>query len=260
MKIIKIPLNVGAMKKKEGIEIGPDKIEEKIKNYYLKEAGILPIYEFSKVIVNNSDIDESNKNIEKKASELDEPAIFLGGDHSITYSTFKGFLKNNPEAGILIFDAHLDCVNNFSPPTHEDYLRTLIEEKYIKTENVVLIGIRNIDPVELEFSKKNKLKIFSMDEISKDGINDVMDSVMSVVRKFKKLYVSVDIDVLDPAFAPGTGYCEPGGLSTRELIYCIQKLKLLKNIGMWDLVEVNPKKDINDLTVSAAAKLLIEMC
>ena len=82
---------------------------------------------------------------------------------------------------------------------------------------------------------------------------------MSVARKFDALYVSVDIDVLDPAFAPGTGYTEPGGLTTRELIYFIQRLKNLKNIQMWDLVEVNPEKDVNNLTVMVAAKLIVEM-
>ena len=73
------------------------------------------------------------------------------------------------------------------------------------------------------------------------------------------MYFSIDIDVLDPAFAPGTGYIEPGGLSTRELIYLIQRIKLLKNIRKYDLVEVNPDRDISLTTCKAAAKIVKEL-
>ena len=192
-------------------------------------------------------------------SNLDIPAILVGGDHSMTYSAFKAFSKKHANPGFLVFDAHLDCENDFSPPTHEDYLRVLIEENHLKKENVVVVGLRNIHSNELEFSKKNKLKTFSISEIYQEGRHEIADSFMSVARKFDALYVSVDIDVLDPAFAPGTGYTEPGGLTTRELIYFIQRLKNLKNIQMWDLVEVNPEKDVNNLTVMVAAKLIVEM-
>jgi agmatinase len=82
---------------------------------------------------------------------------------------------------------------------------------------------------------------------------------MSVARQWPKAYLSIDIDVLDPAFAPGTGYAEPGGLTTREMVYMLQRLKLLRNIGMADLVEVNPEKDIQGMTAKAASKLIIEL-
>ena len=78
-------------------------------------------------------------------------------------------------------------------------------------------------------------------------------------RNFSDSYISVDIDVLDPAFAPGTGYLEPGGLSTRELLYLLQRIKLLKNIRKYDLVEVNPDKDINLMTCKTAAKIIKEL-
>jgi len=150
-------------------------------------------------------------------------------------------------------------MNNFSPPTHEDYLSVLIEENHLIKENVIVLGVRNTHGNELKFSKKNNLKIFDMKEITVEGINDVADAIMSVARQFDALYVSIDIDVLDPAFAPGTGYTEPGGMTSRELIYFIQRLKNLKNIQMWDIVEVNPLKDVNNLTVETTAKLVVEM-
>ena len=259
MKLIKIPLNAGALSKKKGIEKGPDVIHSKIENFYLKENGVLPFFSVDEVKIDNLNIEKSNLAISKKIQELDIPAIIIGGDHSLTYSSFKEFSKKHKNPGLIIFDAHLDCENNFSPPTHEDFLRVLIEEKHLKPENVAHIGLRNFHSNEIEYAKKSKLKLFDMREITRDGLHDVADAFTAVARTFDAVYVSIDIDVLDPSFAPGTGYIEPGGLTTRQLIYFIQRLKNLKNIELWDLVEVNPSKDISELTITIAAKLLVEM-
>jgi len=259
MKIVKIPIITGALNKKQGLEKGPDAIEKEVKNFFLKENSVLPVLNFEEIKIDNSNIEESNKKIFDYVKELHIPAILLGGDHSLTYPAFKGFSKNHSNPGLLVFDAHLDCENNFSPPTHEDYLRVLIEEKHLKKENVIVIGLRNFHSNEIEFAKKNKVKLYDMKELSNNKINEIADAIMSVCRRFDALYISVDIDVLDPAFAPGTGYIEPGGLTTRQLLYFVQRLKNLKNIKMWDLVEINPEKDINKLTVLTAAKLLVEM-
>ena len=259
MKLIKIPLNAGALAKKKGIEKAPNIIVSKIENFFLKENGVLPFINIQELKINNENIQESNDLISLAIKKQDSPAIIVGGDHSLTYSAFKEFAKKHQNPGLIVFDAHLDCENNFSPPTHEDFLRVLIEEKHLKKENVVHIGLRNFHNNEIDFAKKNKLKIFDMREIIRDGLQEVADAFTMVARRFDAVYVSIDIDVLDPSFAPGTGYIEPGGLSTRELIYFIQRLKNLKNIEMWDLVEVNPDKDINELTSITAAKLLVEM-
>ena len=82
---------------------------------------------------------------------------------------------------------------------------------------------------------------------------------MSIAKEWDAMYISIDIDVLDPAFAPGTGYCEPGGLSTRELLYMIQRLKWLKNYEIADIVEIAADKDINNMTICAAAKIVREL-
>ena len=98
-----------------------------------------------------------------------------------------------------------------------------------------------------------------MKEISFEHLREVADSIMSVARHWSKVYMSIDIDVLDPAFAPGTGYQEPGGLTTRQLLYLIHRFKMLRNIGMADIVEVNPDKDVNDVTSKTAAKIAVEL-
>jgi agmatinase len=257
MIIYKVPLYAGNLKIKKGLEKGPDAVIEAMKNFYLKEDGMLPFKDVKDVTIDNSDISASNDTILKT---VDFPSIIIGGDHSMTYSAFKAFSKRYQNPGLLVFDAHFDMVNDFSPPTHEDYLRVLIEEKHIKKENVILVGTRNFHSNEIDFAKKNKLKIYSMKEISMEGKRKTADAVMTAARKFDALYISVDIDVLDPAFAPGTGYTEPGGMSTRMLLYFIHRLRNLKNIYAWDVVEVNPDLDVREITVMAAAKIVSEMC
>ena len=90
-------------------------------------------------------------------------------------------------------------------------------------------------------------------------LEEICDMIMERARQASGFYVSIDIDCVDPAFAPGTGYLEPGGLSSRELIYFIRRLSLLENFRGADIVEINPDKDINRITIKLGARLLAEM-
>ena len=262
MKLIKIPFNLGGLGKTEGVEEAPDKIIENIKEFYLNEDQVLPVFDIEEVSVNKGSIEETNQNIYEKAKAVlgeTDKVIFLGGDHAITYSLVKGFASGtNP--GMIIFDAHPDCQSDFKPPTHEDLLIALVKERVIKPQNIILVGTRNWHKDELKFLQENKIRFFSMKQITNFGKEDVSETIMETARGFSELYVSIDIDVLDPAFAPGTGYREPGGLSTRDLLFFLHRLKKLKNLRAIDIVEVNPSKDMDDITSKVAGKLVVEMC
>ncbi|MFH1398789.1 MAG: arginase family protein [Candidatus Woesearchaeota archaeon] len=258
MKLIKIPAKNG-LGKTEGTELAPDAIIEQLKQIHLNESGIKPEYSIQTVKVNPSNIEETNQNIFDHITQLDDRPIILGGDHSITYPAFRAFSKKFKNAGIVVFDAHPDLMHNFEPPTHEDYLRTLIEQGHLSPNNLILIGVRSWHPLEMQFLKQHKIKYFSMQELQTEGLQESTDAIMSVARTFGACYVSIDIDVLDPAFAPATGYPEPGGLTTRQFLYMLHRLKNLKNIQAYDLVEVNPLKDPSQITVQMAAKLVSEI-
>jgi len=259
MKIIKIPFSAGGLGKTSGTELAPDKIVNELKEIFLNEQGVKPEFIVESVKANNSNISETNENIYNHLMQNDEMPVIIGGDHSITYACFKAFSKQFDNPGIIIFDAHPDCENNFSPPTHEDFLRVLIEENYVKRGNVILVGLRSWHKNEYDYLKKNKIKFFSMKEIANENIKEVSEAVMSAALQFGSVYVSIDIDILDPAFAPGTGYLEPAGLSSRELIFFLQRLSNLRNLKAVDLVEVNPKLDISNLTVKTGAKIISEL-
>ncbi len=259
MKIIKIPFCGGRMESHKGADKGPDEIIEELKTISLNESFQKPEYSIEEVKCDNNNISETHQNIFKKINEEKEKFIALGGDHSITYSTFKAFAKNNPDAGLLVFDAHPDMMKPFSQPTHENYLRTLIEEGILNPQKLVLVALRVFDDEEYAFLEKNNIKFFSMKEIIFEGKENVCDASMSSVKDLKSLYISLDIDSIDPAFAPGTGYKESGGLTSREFLYFIQRLKNLKNIKAFDLVEINPEIDINNVTAKLGAKIIAEL-
>lgn len=239
--LVKVPSSEGNLKKNLGCEKSPDEI--------VKELG--SGFEIEEVKVIKGNLDKTFKNIEKIKG-----AIFVGGDHSITYASFKGFAKDKENPGLLIFDAHLDCDNYTETATHEDFVRKLIDENVVKKDNVIIVGVRKMFKVEEYFTRE--MKIFRMRNMF-NNIENVCDGVMELCREFSDLYLSIDIDVVDPAFAPGTGYQEPGGLSSSELLYFVRRLKLLKNLKRADIVEVNPKKDVNKRTIKLVAKIINEL-
>lgn len=260
MKIIKIPWSLGSMNKNPGCKNAPDKILEEFNSIYLNEDGIdTQPSSIEEIKINESNFEETNNNIIQKINECKQNAIILGGDHSITYSTVKAFVKNNKDAGLIMIDAHPDCESDFEPPTHEDLIRGLINNKILTPEKIILIGIRNWHSEEEKFLKKHKINIFNMKEISYEGIHDITESIMSIAKTWGSVYLSIDIDAVDPAFAPGTGYPEPAGLTSRELIYLINRFKNLKNLKMADIVEINPNIDTNNITVRLGAKVLKEL-
>lgn len=258
MKLLKIPFSKGSLGKSEGCKLAPDKIANLVEEFWFSEDKALPMFDIENVDIDQNNLTLTHNNIFKKISEIKTNFIALGGDHSITYSTFKAFAQNFNNPGIIIFDAHPDLM----PPKnldHETYLRKLIEDNIVKKENIILIALRNWDDEEYKYIQDNRIKIYPMKNISMEGIQNICDGLMSVAKDWDALYLSIDIDAVDPAFAPGTGYTEPAGLTSRELLYLIHRIKLLKNLKAIDIVEVNPEKDINDMTCRLGAKLCVEL-
>jgi len=261
--IIKVP-GINGLNKTKGCEKAPNEILNSLKNIYSNESGkIINNLDLEEIHLDNSNLELSNNLIYKNALEIFEEQpkiIFLGGDHSISYSLTKAFLEHcktlEKKSCLIVFDAHPDLMSPMKEPTHEEWLRKVINKGF-PIENILLVGSRNFYKDELKFLKQNKIQIISMNQLL-DNLEDSCDIIMEFARG-KELYVSIDIDVIDPAFAPGTGYCEPGGLSTREFLYIIQRINKIKNLRAVDIVEINPKKDFNNMTIKLGAKILGEL-
>ncbi len=188
--------------------------------------------------------------------QIESAKIYLGGDHTITYHTVKHFAKQHNNVGFIVFDAHPDVFQAFEKPSHQDYLKFLVEEKVLQPENIIVMGIRAQHPQEIAYFKEKGIRYVPCRNLM--DVSAICDGVMEFLRDFDAIYLSIDLDVLDPAFAPGVSYIEPGGYTTRELFYFVQRLKKLKNLKAIDVVELNPENDINNLTAKTAAKLVAE--
>ncbi len=267
MFIVKIPM-INGLGKTKGCERAGNAILESLKGIHSNEQGGIidsSLLDLEEIHLDNSNLELSNKLIYENSVEIFEAkprVIFLGGDHSISYSAGKAFLdtckKERKKSCLIIFDSHADCMPPMKEPTHEEWLRKLIEEGFPK-ENILLVGLRNVWKDEMKFLKENKIKTLSMTNLTED-LTEMCDTIMEFSNG-KELYVSLDIDIIDPAFAPATGYPEPCGLSSRQFLYLIQRIKRIKTLRAIDLVEINEKKDkeYDNKTVRLGARILAEL-
>jgi arginase family enzyme len=266
MFIVKVP-GINGLGKTQGCEKAGNAILKSLEEIYSSEFG-KPInvsdLDLEEIHLDNKNLEITNKLIYKNSFEIYETkpkVVFLGGDHSISYSTTRAFLDYCDNSGkkpcLIIFDAHPDCMESMKEPTHEEWLRKLIEEGF-PTENILLVGIRNSYESELVFLKEKKIKVISLNSILLN-IEESCDVIMEFSNG-KELYVSIDIDAIDPVFAPGTGYKnEVGGFTSREFIYLIQRINMIKTLRALDIVEINPDKDEDEKTVKLGAKILGEL-
>lgn len=182
-----------------------------------------------------------------RAGASEATPIFLGGDHSITYPLVRGLKRAVGDFAILHFDAHPDCYHEFdgNPLSHACPFARIMEEGLCA--RLISVGIRTATGHQRE--QKEKFGIQWLEMRDKNAWPKLSFDV--------PVYVSVDLDVLDPAFAPGVSHHEPGGMSTRELLDMIQALDAPVVGG--DIVELNPDRDLNSVTAMAAAKTVREL-
>lgn len=188
-------------------------------------------------------------NASKKIMSSGKIPIMIGGDHSTTYPIVKAAKEVYKDLAVIHFDAHCDLREEYLGNEHSH--ASIIRRCYDLTKDIYQFGIRSGDEEEWEFGWKNTN--ISMEMPTKEDIEKIKELD-------KPVYVTIDIDVLDPAFAPGTGTPEPCGVSSKELI---NALYLLKDIGDkivgFDVVEVSPHYDMGNITAITAAKIIREL-
>jgi agmatinase len=241
---------------KPGCRFGPDTIRDSFNNIEifhpdlkidLENVNIEDLGNTRHTVVASEMIDMVKK-ITTELVSKQRQLFILGGEHSITYGTYTSFPK---ETGYVVFDAHYDLRDEFADIklSHASYLRRIVEER--GSENILHVGARAFVKEELEFLIENKIKTISDREI-RDGKGPNL--LKDYVSTFDSVYSSFDLDVLDPAFAPGVGNPEAVGITSRELFDMIHAFDETKVIGA-DIVELNPYHD-NGSTASLAAKII----
>ena len=196
--------------------------------------------------------------------------ITIGGVHAVSWGSISGVLKHNPEVGVIYLDAHGDCnisecsASHHIHGMHMAYLMGFGEDKYVgrytenllPVENILYVGARSLDPYEVELIKEQGVSRITCDVINSDMIQ-VLDTINDFMSRFRQILVSLDIDVLDPSIAPGTGVPEVGGI-TEEALHEALDFILTKSdqVKSLDLVEYNPLLDIEERTDRVVQKLM----
>ena len=203
------------------------------------------------------------KNIEKEVTEMmknDKFCLFIGGDHSVAIPLLRSFSNANEgkKIGVIHFDSHPDLVNEWqgSNLSHASTAIRAIETANINGEDYSFVGIRCWLHEEVKPVKDHNMLVIPAREVWDRGIKEVIKQLIAKYSVYDKVYITLDIDVLDPAFAPGTGTPEGGGLSTREMMTAIRELIINLPVQAMDLVEVSPPLDSSDMTTWAAVKII----
>ncbi len=181
--------------------------------------------------------------------------VILGGDHSVTTEALKGFDETTKNISLVYIDSHPDFMES-EMNYYASVLTDVQELKNVKLNKSVLVGVRGANSFELENIKKSKMKTFYSVDFVESGVKKIFNQIKKKITK--KFYLSIDVDVLDPAFAPGVSDPVPGGITSNELTLLCKKLASLKPIG-FDIVEVLPDNDVNEKTSTFAAKLVSEI-
>ena len=197
--------------------------------------------------LNQNGIELSYKNVVKDVLASDQKLVSLGGDHSVSWPILDAHFDIWDTLDILHIDAHPDLYDNLldNKLSHASPFARIMETG--RANRLVQVGIRTLNSHQREQAEKFGVEIHHMRNL--EGLSTMSFS--------KPVYCSIDIDALDPAYAPGVSHFEPGGLSTRQLIDCINGFKG-RLIGA-DIVEYNPKRDFHNLTAMVAAKILKEV-
>ena len=183
-----------------------------------------------------------------------------GGDHSILLPILRSIHRRFGPVGLIQFDAHNDTWGGYfgSPHSHGTPVRRAVEEGLLVGKDVLQIGLRGqvYSKDDFEFGRKHGFGVITSEELHRGGVALVQRSLKKLSRR--PVYISLDIDVVDPAFAPGTGTPQVGGLSSAQILELVRSLRGLNLVGC-DLVEVSPPYDSGEITSLLAANLLYEL-
>ena len=195
--------------------------------------------------------------------------LALGGDHSISFGSIAGAAAAHPSLGVIYIDAHPDCNTDETTISGNVHgmvaaammdgghpILTDIARRKISPEHFLFIGLKDIDEAEIEFLRARRVKCITMLDIAKRGLAPAIAAIDALAQKVDTLWVSMDMDSIDEAYAPGVGLATHGGLTRREVMGLAQYIGKTCRVAGLDIVEMVPAKDIEQKTAALALELI----
>jgi agmatinase len=268
--VVGVPFDSG-VSYRPGARFGPSHIREasRLLRPYNPAQDVEPfssqqVADAGDISANPFNIQEAVDQIERGAGELSAGStrlVTLGGDHTIALPLLRVVAKKHGPVAVLHFDAHLDTWDTYfgAPITHGTPFRRASEEGLIDLTASTHVGTRGplYGPEDLRDDARLGFAIISSPEIEAEGLPRAIERMLARLGD-RPVYISVDVDVLDPAHAPGTGTPEAGGMTSRELLAMIRALRAVNLVGA-DIVEVAPAYDHAQLTAIAASHIAYEI-
>jgi agmatinase len=226
----------------------------------------LDIVDYGDVEVRSSDLGRSHALLRQGVAEILAAGaipVVLGGDHSLSTPVLHALAEHHGVGGFSVvhFDTHADTGGDEWEAPHGVPFHKAVIDGHLEGHNIVQIGLRGAWPFPEEFQwmREAGFRWHTMGEIIERGIGPVVNDAIEHARaRAPRTYLTVDIDVLDPAFAPGTGTAEPGGLMTRELLWAVRTVAARLDLCAMDIVEVSPPFDPAGITALAGQRVVLE--
>ena len=237
--------------------------------YGLEIFDHVEVVDYGDALCPHGQVEPSLDNIRTRVGEVASRGIVpfvMGGDHTVTWPAATAVAEHHGfgRVGMVHFDAHADTADTLDGnlASHGTPMRRLIESGAIPGKNFVQIGLRGYWPGQdvWDWMAEQGMRWHLMDEVHHRGLDVVLtDAIAEAMDGVDHLYVSVDIDCLDPAFAPGTGTPEPGGLTSADLLRALRRLARETPLVGFDVMEVAPAYDHADCTVNVAHRCIMEV-
>ncbi|MGY4711027.1 agmatinase [Mycolicibacterium sp. CBM1] len=270
--IVGLPFD-GGTSYRPGARFGPMAVRQAARTLrpgFHVELGVAPLEEVQivdagDVTITPFDIDEACIQIQHGVRQIigdrARKVVAIGGDHTVALPNLRALHAVHGPLALVHFDAHLDTWDTYfnAPVTHGTIFRRAFEEGLLVADHSIHVGIRGpiYDRMDLEDDARMGFRIIRAGDLDVLGIDTAVDIVARRVSDLP-VYLSIDIDVLDPAFAPGTGTPESGGLTSRELLRMLRSLTGIDIVGA-DVVEVSPAYDHAEITSIAAATVVFDL-
>lgn len=255
-----------------GASFAPGTIREALLGYttYSGEKGFEltdEIIDFGDVYLSPTKLMENQERLYESLVDVFQLAavekyFLLGGDHSVSYSAVKAYAEKEGEVGILQFDAHHDLRNTEDGgPTNGTPFRRLLTDEIISGRNLVQIGIRDFSNAKVYHNDalEEGVTVYTMEDIRREGIESILkEELVKLENRVSKIYISLDMDVLDQAYAPGCPAIGPGGMDTNTLFTALKMLSKHEKVRVMDIVEIDPTIDFRNMTSRVAAYCMLE--
>jgi arginase family enzyme len=250
-----------------GADEAPDAIRKASLIYSLEhEGGVSAELGFTCLSEHLRIVDAGNHNLESSeaiacwAGQNGAATVALGGDHLVPYPLIRGLQSGQPRRmGVIVFDSHLDL--HPSPPLWAgSQWQTLIQEGHLRPEDMTLIGARGVRQSmhEIQYARRNGVRVIPLEEVDEKGIPAVCEEVRERLSDVEAVYISLDIDVVDPAYCPAQKYPDAAGMSPREILSIMRAAVTTVPFAGFDLCCFSPRYDENQRGALTAARFALE--